>query len=275
MVPEAVVVAPPTTPSPPVEPPDLPKQYTSASTIPKPIAPKPRIARPVPAEKPAVKAKPAAPAVTVAAPPVKAPVTQAAAKPTPEPEPAADFSADDNLAMAEPAGALPGTPPAEAQEAIRRVDIMHLDLESLPLSFGNQWVLDRRPNPVTSETQCILTSEAVNIPDGYDKTRIQVLLTLDSIYVNSESNIDLSYPQTGIRIGTDPLRPFDKLTGETTAIVSGDDVSALYIRMASNPDLVVRLGFWPTWPVTETREASYSLEDFRTALMALRACNRM
>ena len=152
---------------------------------------------------------------------------------------------------------------------------MRLDRASLPLPFGRQWVLDRRPNPVTKEIQCMLASEVVNIPDGYDRTNVQVLLTLDSIYVSTDSNIDLSYPQTGIRIGASTLRPFDTLAGQTAAMVSGEDVSALYARMTSSPDMVVRLGFWPTWPVTETREASYSLEDFHTAVTALRACNRM
>ncbi len=159
--------------------------------------------------------------------------------------------------------------------AFTRVDIMHLDLESLPLSFGTQWSLDRRLNPVTKKTQCILTSETVNIPDGYATTDVQVLLTFDSIYVSADSNIDLKYPGTGIRIGEDTLHPFDRLFKETTAIVSGDDVPALYARMASSPGMVVSLGFWPTWPITETRSVSYTLADFQTAILALRACNRM
>jgi hypothetical protein len=220
-------------------------------------------------EKPAKIAKPVLPASTLVASPVENPGKQPGA------EPAAEPSAASRLAMAEPAIPRPGPAPAEAKAAIQHADILHLDRTSLPLSFGRQWVLDRRPNPVTKETQCILASEAVNIPDGYDRTNVKVLLTLDSIYVSTDSNIDLSYPQTGIRIGAGTLRPFDKLAGKTAAMVSGDDVSALYARMASSPDMVVRLGFWPTWPVTETREASYSLEDFQTAVMALRACNRM
>jgi len=216
-------------------------------------------------EKPAKSAKPTLPASTVVASPVDIPDKQPGA------EPAADSSDAYRLAMAEPASP---PPPAAAQAVTEHTDIMHLDGASLPLSFGRRWVLDRRPNPVTKETQCILASESVNIQDGYDRTNVQVLLTLDSIYVSTDSNIDLSYPQTGIRIGTGTLRPFDKLAGQTAAMVSGDDVSALYASMTSSPDMVVRLGFWPTWPVTETREASYSLEDFHTAVMALRACSR-
>jgi len=217
-------------------------------------------------EKPAKTAKPALPASTLVASPADIPDKQPAA------EPAADSSAAYRLAMAEPASP---PPPAAAQAVTEHTDIMHLDHALLPLSFGRQWVLDRRLNPVTKQTQCILASESVNIQDGYDRTNVQVLLTLDSIYVSTDSNIDLSYPQTGIRIGTGTLRPFDKLAGQTAAMVSGDDVSALYASMTSSPDMVVRLGFWPTWPVTETREASYSLEDFHTAVMALRACSRM
>jgi hypothetical protein len=229
----------------------------------------PRVEKPTKIDKPAKIAKPALPASTVVELPVEISGKQAYA------EPAADSPAANRVAMVEPAGSRPGLAPAEAQAAIHHTDIMHLDRASLPLSFGRQWVLDRRPNPVTKETQCILASEAVNIPDGYDRSNVQVLLTLDSIYVTADSNIDLSYPQTGIRIGAGALRSFDRLAGETAAMVSGDDVSELYARMTSSPDMVVRLGFWPTWPVTETREASYSLEDFRTAVMALRACTRM
>jgi hypothetical protein len=220
-------------------------------------------------EKPSEIARPALPSSTVAALRLEIPGEQPGA------EPAADSAAADRLVMAEPASPRPGPAPAEAEVAIQHADFMHLDHASLPLSFGRQWVLDRRPNPVTKETQCILASEAVNIPDGYDRTNVQVLLTLDSIYVSADSNIDLSYPHTGIRVGAGSLRPFDKLAGATAAMVSGDDVSALYAHMTSSPDMVVRLGFWPTWPVTETREASYSLEGFQTAVMALRACSRL
>jgi hypothetical protein len=216
-------------------------------------------------EETAQTAKPASPAGKAVA---------SAAKPAVKPVPAeavTEISTTDKLALAEPAS----PPAAEARTVVQPTEVMQLDHASLPLSFGRQWVLDRRPNPVTKQTQCILASEVVNIPDGYDRTNVQVLLTLDSIYVNTDSNIDLSYPQTGIRIGSGSLRPFDRLASETAAMLSGDDVSALYSHMTSSPNMVVRLGFWPTWPVTETREASYSLDDFQTAVMALRACDRM
>jgi len=213
-------------------------------------------------------AKPAPPASTAVAPSVNIPRKQAAGE-------SASGSTVNRLAMTERASPRPAPLAAEAQAAIQGPAIMRLDRASLPLPFGRQWVLDRRPNPVTKEIQCMLASEVVNIPDGYDRTNVQVLLTLNTIYVSADSNIDLSYPQTGIRIGASTLRPFDTLAGQTAAMVSGEDVSALYARMTSSPDMVVRLGFWPTWPVTETREASYSLEDFQTAVTALRACNRM
>ena len=220
-------------------------------------------------EKPAETTTPTPPASVVVVSSVEVAGNQQAAIAT------TDTSTTDRLAMAKPAIPRSDPPPVEAHAAVQQTDIMQLDPASLPLSFGRQWILDRRPNPVTQKTECILASEIVNISDGYDRTNVQVLLTLDSIYVDTDSNIDLSYPQTGIRVGASVLRAFDKLAGQSAAMVSGDDVSALYAHMTNSSNMVVRLGFWPTWPVTETREASYTLEDFQTAVSALRACNRM
>ena len=110
-------------------------------------------------EKPAKIVKPALPASTVVGSPVVIPGKQ------PDAKPAADSSAAKRLAKAEPASPRPSLVPTEAQAAIQQTYIMHLDLASLPLSFGRQWVLDRRPNPVTKETQCILASGAYGILD--------------------------------------------------------------------------------------------------------------
>lgn len=208
----------------------------------------------------------------------------------PDVEPVTKPSGDAGSAPERPAGTAPDTtrtttasPAVDVPDATRtsappdptQADTMQIDLESLPLSFGAGWALDRRPNPATKRTECILASPAVNIPDGYDRTNVQVLLTLQSIYINADSNIDLSYPESGIRIGAGALRPFDRLVRETTAVISGGGVKSLYTRMANSSRMVVRLGFWPTWPATETREVSYSLGDFQHAITALHACNRM
>lgn len=149
-----------------------------------------------------------------------------------------------------------------------------LDLAALPLSFGAHWSLDRRPNPINHKTQCLLTSRSLNISDGYDRTDVQLLLTAKSLYVKTASNIDLSYPDSGIRLDDGTLLPFKSLAKETAAMISGD-VESLYRQMAPNQTLLVRLGFWPTWPVTETQQANFPLDGFSDAVKALWQCEKM
>ncbi len=158
--------------------------------------------------------------------------------------------------------------------SVPQAETLKMDLESLPMTFGGHWSLDRRPNPVTNRTECILSSRSNSIFDGYEQTNIQLLLTLESIYVKTGSNIDLGYPGTGMRVDNGTLRPFDGVTKTTNAEMSRN-VKALYASMEPGTNVVVRLGFWPTWPVTETREASFPLEGIAEAIRALQACDQM
>lgn len=149
-----------------------------------------------------------------------------------------------------------------------------LNMAALPLSFGIHWSLDRRPNPIDHKAQCLLASRSVNISDGYDRTDVQLLLTAKSLYVSTESNLDLSYPDTGIRLDNGTLMPFEGLAKETAAIISSD-VAMLYEQMAPSQTVLVRLGFWPTWPVTKTQEVSFPLDGFADAINALWVCESM
>lgn len=149
-----------------------------------------------------------------------------------------------------------------------------LDMADLPLSFGVHWSLDRRPNPIDHKTQCLLASRSVNISDGYERTDVQLLLTANSLYVRTESNLDLSYPDTGISLDNGTLVPFEGLAKETAAMISGD-IEMLYEQMAPSRTVLVKLGFWPTWPVTKTQEASFPLEGFDQAIKALWLCEKM
>ena len=149
-----------------------------------------------------------------------------------------------------------------------------LDLSALPLEFGALWSLDRRPTPVSDQAHCLLASRSINISDGYDRTDVQLLLTAHSLYVKTNSNIDLSYPDTGVRLDDGSLVPFDGVAQENIAIIK-TDVTALYQRMLPSQTAVVRLGFWPTWPVTETQEARFPLRNLDDAVEALWLCEKM
>jgi len=146
-----------------------------------------------------------------------------------------------------------------------------LNLAELPIAFGTHWTLDRRKDPLEHKTRCQLISRPVNISDGYERTDVRLQLTMDRLLVLTDSNIDLSYPDTGIRLDGGPLRPFQGLAKETVATLS-EDTGGLYQAMATSHSLQVSLGFWPTWPVTQTQVASIPLAGFAAAIEALKSC---
>lgn len=149
-----------------------------------------------------------------------------------------------------------------------------LNLSDLPLTFGNYWSLDRSANPVSLKTQCLLTSEPVNISDGYDRTNVRLVLTADTLYITADSNIDLSYPESGIHLDDGKVVILERLAEPTTAVVS-NDLGNLYQQLADGRTALVKLGFWPTWPVTETQQARFSLQGFAEARDAMRYCEMM
>ena len=157
---------------------------------------------------------------------------------------------------------------------VTSVEPFTMTLESLPMTFGNQWTLDRAPNPITRKNECMLTSKSVNIFDGYEQTEVQLYLTSGAIFAKTKSNIDLSYPETGLRVDSSRLKAFEKVAKLKNAVISSD-VDGVLASMVSGQQVVVRLGFWPTWPVTSTREVIFQLEEFPEAIRALRACEKM
>ena len=165
----------------------------------------------------------------------------------------------------------PISPERSIDTAVERPTVT---LESLPMTFGNQWTLDRAPNPISGKTECILTSESVNIFDGYEQTDVQLYLTSGAIFAKTQSNIDLSYPETGLRVDSSGLRAFEKVAKLTNAVISSD-VDGVLASMVPGQQVVVRLGFWPTWPMTSTREVIFQLEGFPEALRGLQACEEM
>jgi hypothetical protein len=149
-----------------------------------------------------------------------------------------------------------------------------LSLSILPMRFGTIWTLDRRPNPVTKTTECLLLSDPVTIPDGYENTSVQLLLTTGMLYVQTGSNIDLSYPQSGVQIDDGPVWAFDSVIRET-AVQLDTHYEEVVSRFRVGKTVTAHLGFWPTWPMTETRVASFSLKGMEDSISRLTECEKM
>ena len=244
---------------------------TACATSPAPTSAPAPVPEPVEPTKPAVQQLPSS---TVSQPVAKTPAPKA----TPRPKPV-----DKPVASPKPVAVQPEVS-ADLQKAIQtvleqepettKIEAKPLSLSLLPMRFGTSWTLDRRPNPVTKTTECLLTSDPVTIADGYENTKVQLLLTTAMLYVQTGSNIDLGYPQSGVQIDGGPVWAFDSVIKETSVKLD-THYEEFVSRFSLGKTVTARLGFWPTWPMTETREASFSLKGMEDSISKLTECSNM
>jgi hypothetical protein len=159
---------------------------------------------------------------------------------------------------------VPASVPPEAE-----VKTLRYDDETLPMTFAGGWVLDRRRDLLDGTTRCLLFSREVNMFDGYEQTQVQLQVSLDTVLVKTASNVDLSYPDQGLRIDSDGLVTFEpQLVNERSLYTK----QVIQPAMAKGDRLTLSLGFWPTWPVTRTQNTTLSLAGFDIAFTALQGC---
>lgn len=232
-----------------------------ATTAPVAVTPKPAVTTALPAAaapprqavKPPAKPSPAPAPVAVATPkPAAKPVV--VAKPAPQPKPlvATPASADKPVTVASI------TPPAPVS----------VSLDNLPLTIGGAWILDR------TEANCSLASKPVQLDDGQGGTPVTLQITPDSLRITTISDIDTSYEKTGITI--DQHTHFDLETVDRrTNLVFTQQKNRLLNVMQNAQQFTLTLGFWPTWPQTQTYSVDIPLQDFASAMTALNTCNRL
>ncbi len=110
--------------------------------------------------------------------------------------------------------------------------------------------------------------------DGQGVTQVYLTITKNSIIFKTESNIDITYEKTGITINQSSQVPIEALL---------DKFSITYIKqyqnlikdMSSTHKVTLTLGFWPTWPVTQTYSVDFEFGDFPSAQEALISCNKL
>lgn len=89
--------------------------------------------------------------------------------------------------------------------------------------------------------------------------------------VETESAVDLSYEETGIRLQPAAITPFTKVVNTNGVELSQDKRDEL----ARATEFTLLMGFWPTWPRTGIREIPLPLEGLRPAVAALELCQKL
>lgn len=233
---------------------DAPKPAAKAEAAQKPkaeIAPKPKSVVPE-NPKPAKQTPPKSVAKVEPAVVPNQPVKPAA----PSIKPAA--SAQPSTEHAEVSDELP-LEPEVAEPAIE------VTLDTLPMTIRGQWVLS-----ALGDT-CSLSSVSIPFDDGQGMSKLQLVLTTQHWLVKTQSDIDLSYSGTGLTVDDDKHFPIDRLVRESDLMFT-KEYAAITDAFIAGKSLRVTLGFWPTWPVTETKAITVPVQHFATAHQAWKQC---
>ena len=113
------------------------------------------------------------------------------------------------------------------------------------MASDTNWSVREGPDPVSGGQRCLLESAEKTVDDGQTTTSMRVVFTGDAFVVITDSKVDLSYPDVGIRVDSQDAVPVDRMLGETS-VVFDSDVDGLVERFARGTELRVALGFWPT-----------------------------
>jgi hypothetical protein len=251
--------APP--PAAPPEPVPVPQPAAPLEPAPAPqAAPVPPPAVPAePAPRPAPKLEPA-PAPAPAPKPVPAPAPAPAPKSVPAPAPAP-----------KPVAPPPPVSPQPGQDA---EGIAAVELEKLPLAVNPNWTLDWGRDPVSGRERCFLRSNTLRIEDGQGGSDISLMVTGDALRVTTRSNVDLSYADTGLQVDSNTAFPLQGLFRETDVLFD-KQVNEIKQQFRSGSSVTVTLGFWPTWPVTQTYSARFAINGYAAASAALQTCDAL
>ncbi|MCP5208606.1 MAG: hypothetical protein H7A01_15470 [Hahellaceae bacterium] len=161
----------------------------------------------------------------------------------------------------------PAASPAKVLPPLRSLD-------DLPLSLADGWFLQLSALPLAKNKVCVLHNEQDNIFDGYETTSVEAWVTAQKVIVKSKSNFDLSYPGSGLTLHDSEGAALDTFALTATAsesVVDSEFPAQRYARK-QNLKMVVKTGFWPTWPVTETRTIGFVMNNYHSMLSTLQEC---
>lgn len=252
---------PPLTPQPAT--PSQPAPAPVPAAVAKPATPDRSAPGLAPVEQPPIKVKPQAVPKPVPKPqPARKPVAPTAPSPVVAsvPPPAKPITPAEPIAQAQPP--LPTEPPAPAEPEVV------VTLEALPLNIADEWTLS------ASGDVCTLSTPPVRFDDGQGMSRLQLVFTSQSWLVKTRSDIDMSYSDTGLTVDEGRHFPLDQLVRDTDLMFTKDYAAMTEAFMAARR-LDIALGFWPSWPVTETKTITLSLQHFARAHRAWKSCQSL
>lgn len=133
------------------------------------------------------------------------------------------------------------------------------------------WTAKQIFDPFHNETRCVVETPRQKIDDGRQETTIYLRVDGKSLLVLTESNVDLNYPDVGIRIDEGALIRPDKAYLDQNALFESN-AATIISQFKAGLKVDVALRYWPTWPSKGLRTATFSLIGFTRAFARLPGC---
>ena len=129
-----------------------------------------------------------------------------------------------------------------------------------------QWTLKK------DKGACALESNQMPVPDGYQESSARVSIDRKAIRVRTESVLDPSFTDLGLRVDDKGLVAIDGAP-DRNEVIFEKGYARIIEDMKKGKQLSVQLRFWPTWPATGTHAFTVGLKGFTAAYGELLKCD--
>jgi hypothetical protein len=122
-------------------------------------------------------------------------------------------------------------------------------------------------------SRCSIRSATETLSDGYQDVKAHIVVTPDAILVRTESPLDPGFSDIGLQVDRNEFVSMDSVFQDKSARFS-KEYPQLVQQFEKGRVVRAQLRFWPTWPVTGTHSAVFSLVGFTKAYEGMRgACH--
>ncbi len=153
--------------------------------------------------------------------------------------------------------------------------VLLTSLDILPLMMKDGWQLIYAASPMNKNIRCLLVNEVRELHDGYKVTNLRFWLEKNKLELQSASNFDLSYPDVGVYFLTkEGLETYFSIipSHKPTSLIANINKE---LNLTTVEELVVKIGFWPTWPVTKTTVITLLFSQREKMLALQEKCNAL
>jgi hypothetical protein len=136
---------------------------------------------------------------------------------------------------------------------------------------GAIWTAKRIVDPFRNETRCVLETPKVSLDDGYQETKVHLRIDGRSLYVITESSVDLREPDVGLQIDKGKLIKPDGAYLDQQLLYE-TQIGTVIDQFKNGLAVDVKLRFWPSWPSKGLKTVNFSLIGFTRTFARLPGC---